>query len=174
MRHLIPLEKLKILYYSLCYSFVSYGITVWGLTHKSYLDPIIIAQKKILRVMIFSEINAHTAPLFSQLGILKVHDVHQFQLLSFVYDCHYKIAPAHFHSYFKPSSEVHNYNTRMASRGDLILQRKNTFQYGTRCIQYTGARLWNMIPVSLRSSPSSSVFRSGLKTYLLSNYDMLS
>ena len=53
--------------------------------------------------------NAHTVLLFSQLGILKVHDVHQFQLLSFVYDCHYKIAPAHFHSYFKPSSEVHNY-----------------------------------------------------------------
>ena len=86
VRHLIPLKTLKILYYSMFYSFVSYGITVWGLTHKSYLDPIIIAQKKILRVMTFSEINAHTAPLFSQLGILKVHDVHQFHLLSFVYD----------------------------------------------------------------------------------------
>ena len=134
VRHLIPLETLKILYYSLFYSFVSYGITVWGLTHKSYLDPIIIAQKKILRVMTFSEINAHTAPLFSQLGILKIHDVHQFQLLSFVYDCHYKIAPAHFHCYFKPSSDVHNYNTRMASRGDLFLQRKHTFQYGIRYI----------------------------------------
>ena len=158
MRHLIPLESLKILYYSLFYSFVSYGITVWGLTHKSYLDPIIIAEKKILRVMTFSEINAHTAPLSSQLGILKVHDVHQFQLLSFVYDCHYKITPAHFHLYFKPSSEVHSYNTRMASRGDLFLQKKNTFQYGIRCIQYTGARLWNMLPVSLRNSPSSSFF----------------
>ena len=48
VRHLMSLETLKILYYSLFYSFVSYGITVWGLTHKSYLDPIIIAQKKIL------------------------------------------------------------------------------------------------------------------------------
>ena len=73
--------------------------------------------------MTFSEINARTAPLFSKFGILKVHDV-QFQLLSFVYDCHYKLAPVYFHSYFKPSSEVHNYNTRMASRGDLFLQRK--------------------------------------------------
>ena len=114
--------------------------------------------------MTFSEINACTAPLFSQLGILKVHCVHQFHLLSFVYDCHYKIAPANFHSYFKPSSEVHNYNTCMASRGDLFLHRNKTFQYRIRCIQYTGARLWNMIPVSLRSSPSSSVFRSELKT----------
>ena len=67
--------------------------------------------------MTFSEINAHTAPLFSQLGILKVHDVHQCQLLSFVDDCHAKLAPVHFHSYFKPSFEVHNYNTRMVSKG---------------------------------------------------------
>ena len=148
--------------------------TVWGLTHKSYLDPVIIAQKKILRVMTFSKINAHTVPLSSQLGILKVLYVHQFQLLSFVYDCHYKLAPVHFHSYFKPSSDVHSYNTRMASRGDLFLHWKNTFQYGIRYIQYTGARLWNMLPVSLRNSPSSSIFRSELNTYLLSNYDMLS
>ena len=115
VKHLIPLEILKIHYYSLCYSFVSYGITVWGLTHKSYLDPIIITPKKILRVMTFSEINAHIAPLFSQLGILKVHDVHQFELLSFVYDCHHKLAPVHSHSYFKPNSKEHNCNTRMTS-----------------------------------------------------------
>ena len=107
VRHPIPLETLKILYYSLFYSFVFHGITVWGLTHKSYLDPIIITQKKILLIMTFSEINAHTALLFSQLGILKVHDVHQFQLLSFVYACHCRLAPVQFHSYFKPSSEVH-------------------------------------------------------------------
>ena len=44
VKHLIPLETLKILYHSLLYSFVSYGITVWGLTDKSYLDPVIIAQ----------------------------------------------------------------------------------------------------------------------------------
>ena len=134
MRHLILLETLKILYYLLFDSSVSYGITVRGLTHKSYRDPIIITQNKILRAMTFSDINAHTAPLFSQLGILKVHDVHQFQMVSFVYDCHYKLAPVHFHFYFKPSSEVHDYNTCMASRGDLFLERKHTFQYGIGCI----------------------------------------
>ena len=48
VRHPIPLDTLKILYYSLFYSSVSYEITVGGLTHKSYLDPIIIAQSKIL------------------------------------------------------------------------------------------------------------------------------
>ena len=48
VRHIIPLETLKMLYGTThCFTLVSYGITVWGLTHKSYLDLIIIAQKKI-------------------------------------------------------------------------------------------------------------------------------
>ena len=32
VRHLVPLETPKNLYFSLFYSFVTYGIAVWGLT----------------------------------------------------------------------------------------------------------------------------------------------
>ena len=38
-RHFVPLEILKALYFPLFYYFVSYGIAVWALTHKSLLDP---------------------------------------------------------------------------------------------------------------------------------------
>ena len=77
-----------------------------------------------------------------------------------------------FHDYFTPSSERHTYNTRLASRGDLFLERRNTFQYGIRSIEYNGARLWNwnMLPVTLRESSSPPVFRSDLKKYLLHMY----
>ena len=59
IRHFVPLEILKALYFSLFYSFISYGIAVWALTHKSLLDPIIVSQKKILRIMNFKEPNSH-------------------------------------------------------------------------------------------------------------------
>ena len=53
IRHFVPLETIKVLYFSLFYSFVSYGIAVWGLTHKSFLDPLIISQKKSVRNNVF-------------------------------------------------------------------------------------------------------------------------
>ena len=62
IRHFAPLEILKALHFSLFYSFVSYGIAVWALTHKSLLDPIIVSQKKILRILNFKEPNFHTCP----------------------------------------------------------------------------------------------------------------
>ena len=38
IRHYLTLETLKLLYYSLFYCFISYCISVWGLSHPSVLD----------------------------------------------------------------------------------------------------------------------------------------
>ena len=64
--------------------------------------------------------------------------------------------------------------TRLASGGDLFLSRKTTFQYGIRSIQYSGARLWNSIPILIRESPSWAIFITKLKTHFLSSYRSLS
>ena len=47
IRHLVPLEILKSLYYSLFYSFVSYGIAVWGFTHKTYVQKLFFFKRKL-------------------------------------------------------------------------------------------------------------------------------
>ena len=120
--------------------------------------------------MTFNKITDHSNPIFARLEFLKIDDIRQLQLLSFVYDCLNKTAPVYFHDYFVSCSELRHFNTRLASRGDLFLERKNTFQYGIRSIEYNGARLWNMLPVSIRESSSGLVFQSELKKHLLSAY----
>ena len=75
---------------------------------------------------------ASSTPIFSDLEFLKTDDIRQFQLLSFVYDCQNKLAPAYFHKFFVQCAKIHSYSTRLASRGDLFLEKKNTFQYGIR------------------------------------------
>ena len=47
IRHLVPLEILKSLYYSLFYSFVSYGIAVWGFTQKTYVQKFFFFKRKL-------------------------------------------------------------------------------------------------------------------------------
>ena len=83
IRHFVLLET-PVLYFSLFYSFVSYGIAVWGLTHKSLLNPLIISKKKVVRMMCFEEPTAHTEPLFKELQFLEVREIHELQLLSFI------------------------------------------------------------------------------------------
>ena len=54
IRHFCPSNILRILYYALFYSFLSYGIFVWGFTFKSYFEKLSLAQKKIVKVMTFN------------------------------------------------------------------------------------------------------------------------
>ena len=132
------------------------------------LDSIIVSQKKIIRIICIRKPTAHAEPLFKELSLVKIRKIHELQLLSFVYDCQNNLATAHFQSYLTPSCNVHGFSTRQASRGDLFLTRKTTFQYGIRSIQYSGARLWNSLPVSIRESSSHVSFVSQVKIHLLS------
>ena len=77
--------------------------------------------------MAFNKMNAHTNPIFIQLDFLNIEDIRQLQLLSFVYDCLNKTASVFFHDHFTPSSERHNFNTRLASDGDRFLEGKKHF-----------------------------------------------
>ena len=131
------------------------------------MQKVFLLQKKIVRVMTFASKTDHTDPNFTNLEFLKTDGIRQLQLLSFVYDCHDKLAPIHFQEYFVPCSQVHRFSTRLASSGDPFLERINAFQYGIRPIEFTGARLWNMLPVPLRESSSAAIFRAELKKTLV-------
>ena len=74
--------------------------------------------------MTFSEKTDHSNSLFSRLEFLKVDDIRQFQLLAFVYDCQNRLSPAQFHDIFVPCAQIHGFNTRLAARCDLFLERK--------------------------------------------------
>ena len=78
------------------------------------------------------------------------------------------ITPVCFHNFFSSNSSMHHYETRQLARGDFYLVRKNTVQYGVKCIQYMGATLWNNLPVELRNSTSKFFFKK-VKKHLLNS-----
>ena len=167
IRHFVPFEILKLLYYSLFHSFLSYGIAVWGFTYKLYFQKLFVLQKKNnIKVMTFDKQTAHSVPTLLIFRCSRLMTLVSFmQLLTFVYDCQNKLTPTYFHHYFVKCSQVHGYSTRLASHGALFLESKNTFQYGITSIEfeYNGARLWNMIPPHIREASSPLVFKNNLK-----------
>ena len=170
IRHYIPLQPLISLYHSLFSSFLSYGITAWGLTYGTYLKPLFLLQKKILRCISFQNFIAPSAPIFHSLKILKLEDMIHSNILTFAYKAMNKLSPTCFHNFFTPNSSVHRFGTRQVTRGDLFKSLKNTTLYGLKTIQYFGSKLWNTLPLFIRVSGSASVFRSNLKTFFLDSY----
>ena len=54
VRHKLHVNVLRILYNTLILPYLTYCITVWGKTHKVYINDIILLQKKIVRIITFS------------------------------------------------------------------------------------------------------------------------
>ena len=91
------LDVLVSLYYSLFASFLQYGIVVWGLTYDTYIKPIFILQKKVLRAITFNNFSAPSAPIFLTLRLLKLQDLFEMKLLTFVlYEAVNKFSPSCF------------------------------------------------------------------------------
>ena len=78
------------------------------------------------------------------------------------------ISPLIFHTYFETLSAVHQYDTRQASKGYMFMSRKNTLQFGLKSVRYASAKSWNSISDVIKQSPSVSIFRLKLKSYILS------
>ena len=134
VRHFLPISVLVCLYNSLFSPFLQYGILVWGLTYETYIKPVYLLQKRVLRAISFEHHTSPSTPIFSDLKILKLHDLFQLKLLGFVYDCVNKTAPPYFHSFFALVESVHQYGTRQAFKNDIFVTQKNTLQYGLRSV----------------------------------------
>ena len=65
--------KLKLtLYYTLIYPYIVYCNCAWSSTYVSNLNRIYYLQKRAVRAITNSDYRAHSAPLFSKLGILDI------------------------------------------------------------------------------------------------------
>ena len=129
IRHFVKAETLKLLYYSLFHSFLSYGVTVRGLTHPSITYSLYKLQKKVIRAICFEDKYDHTTSLFHKLITLKLYDMHSLKLLCFVYDCTKDQPVTYFDNFFTPMHLVHQHFTRQASKGNLFGHIVNTTHY---------------------------------------------
>ena len=132
--------------------------------------PLFRIQKKIIRTISFSDKYASSSPLFQRLEILKLNDLHTFNLLCFVFQHNQVTSTGPFQNYFVPLTSVYNYNTRKASKGDMYVSGINTTLYSKRTAKYTGTILWNNLNINIRHSSSLNIFIKRLKDFYLATY----
>lgn len=78
VRHFLPQSALVILYKTLFESHLNYCNVIWCNTFTCYLKKIQSLQKKIIRVMTWSEPNTPSRLLFHRLGLLRLTEYNSF------------------------------------------------------------------------------------------------
>ena len=145
-------EKIRVnLYYSLIFPYLTYGIVAWGNTYTSTLNPIVILQKRVIRMITFSDYNEHTSPLFKKLNICKLSDLAFLYTANCMHDFAFSKLPSPFDNFFVEISKAHHYNTRLASRSSYSLPRIRT-NYGKFNIRFQGPKIWNSLDEKIKAS----------------------
>ena len=170
LRYYVGLDILLSLCYALIYPFLTYGIIIWGNTYKTTLQPIFILQKKGIRIITFFRFDEHSSPLFKSLEIIKFLDLVTFYLAIFMFKYHNQLSPPVFISFFAKITQIHNYNTRLASKQSYYLPKATT-NYGIFNIRFQGPSVWNSIDEDIKSS-SLSLFKKKMNQQFIKDYSI--
>ena len=166
LKHYVGISTLKLVYYSLFYSYLQYCITSWGGAAKSNLDPLNKVHKRVVRYISQMPALSPTNPLFSQLKFLKLADIHKFQVakLMFKYKGGNKIGE------FKALhlGSRHSYNTRAAGNSNYVIPQVKT-NIGLRSFSFLGPKVWQSVPTQFKSISFHS-FKHKYKAFLLDQY----
>ena len=165
VRSYLSSHSLNLIYYSLVYSAISYGIIIWGNAPKTYLNKLFIAQKRIVRTIKFRKKYDHTNDDFYILQFLKIKDIVIYFASIFVYKSINGLCyPS---NYFQSVDHNHQYFLRNNSnlRSDFTGST-----HGQSSPNYYCTAIWNNFPLNIRNSPSLSPFKRATKCYLLNRY----
>lgn len=168
-KNLLDLKSKRMIYFAIIHSHLMYGVELWGSANITIIKPLEILQKRAIRAVSGKPPRHPTSELFKQLGILKLADLCNSQLIKLSYKGLQNSLPENIQRYFiKRSANRTGVDTRQTDN-TFYLSRKGTRVQNNRP-SVKGTHLWNSLPINLRSAPSLNTLAKNYKTYLLQNY----
>ena len=153
-------DMINHLYYAYVYPHIIYALEVYGSAAKCYLSRLQVIQSKLIKLLAGKKYSDSSTALHRHLGILKVEEVYQMNVLVFVYKQQNKKLPNIFDDIFKQNCSMRERITRQDT--DIHIKYYKT-KFGEKMLQVTGAKLWNKLPVIIRNSSSLGVFKRQVK-----------
>ena len=159
IRSFVPKCVLRTLYFGLIHPYYQYCLPIFAATYNNHLEPLILLQKKAIRIISGARYLDHTEPLYAENKILKLRDLYKFNLGCYAYKNPSILAN------FQRS---HTYNTRSRN---LLLPPMERLRSSQQSVVSNTIRNWNDIPSTIQQSISIASFKYQYKTYLLSQYN---
>ena len=168
VKHFLPVECLRTLYFSMIHPHLTYGILAWGNASQSLLNRTIVLQKRALRTINRVAYNSHTQPLFKYMKILNLADQYEYEAALFMFKYVNNRLPLSFDHAFQFNHEVQtSHQTRQSSQ--MQVKRCNS-NFAKKLPLFSFPIIWNKWSHKLIANMSVYKFKSLIKSSLLSKY----
>ena len=162
IRDYLSKEDIKTIYYTLIYSRIKYGITIFGHDCKSKVKKLQTLQNQLLKVLSHKNYRYSTEQLHNEFKLMTVENITKHETLTFVHKFIYNCLPPVFKEYFKPLNHIHD--TR--NREQTLEIRAHSTVIAANSIQIMGAKLWNSLSSEYKTLTKTKCFRDQLKEHL--------
>ena len=168
VRDFVNANTLKLIYHALCESHINFACIIWG-QNISTINRLYILQKKALGIINFKEHNSHSSPLFHYSKIIKIADKVKIENCLFINKNTNNKLPSIFNNWFTFSSMSHNYQTLVASKGNLQIPSVQT-TYVKNAFVYMVIKTWNDIQKEIKGVMLNTFSLVKLKSLLIELY----
>ena len=175
IRHYVPEETLRNIYFGIFSSLLTYGSQVWGQFCNKHICRLQRLQNKAIRIINFANYDDPSTPLYHKSKILKLSDHVRLENFFYVHNSLNGNLPLPLRNTFQLVADTHSINTRDASKFKIMLPKVRTQNYGINIITYRSVAFWNTI-VSLFSNEkfhrlSKFICKKNITKYFIDGYD---
>ena len=170
IRHCLPVPCLHTVYNAFISSRLNYGSEFYTNTTRKFIQPLIVTQNKILRILQFENIKTPLNTLYREFGVLKLKDLHHFNVCCIVHKSIHspRLLPVAINEILYLNEQIHDYNTK--NKKDLHRIKIITKLYGEKTISFQGRNCWNNLSSNIKEIDSINLFKKKLRQYMLSKY----
>jgi hypothetical protein len=161
LRPVLPRDTIQTLFNCLALPHFTYCNTVWGNASSSILRPVVLLQNQAARILTGARRYSHVTPLYARLNWLRFPDLVNFHKVIMLFKAMNGLTPTYITELF----HTHQHGRSTRNSGAIRLPRPHLECY-RRSFSYSGARLWNTLPESLKEAQTVDGFkRQYLRTF---------
>ena len=166
IKRFLPLNYRKLYYNAYIQPCIDYCLTIWGNTAKTNLERIHKLQKCAARVILDAPPDCPSLPLFHELGWLNVFERVEFNKAVLCYKIIHGMCPEYLSEMFTFQT-CSSYGLRSSAHQKICIP-KHKNELFKRTFQYSGAIIWNNIPLNIRSASTIQTFKNKLTKHITS------
>ena len=143
VKNILNKEVLRILYFMMIQPYLTYCNIVWGEASQLVLNGLKCLQKRAVHLITHSQYRAPTSPIFKDICVLKIEDLHSLHLALFVYKVQNNLVPQSCLRHISFAVNPHQYLLRRENEFCIASFRTNVRE---KYIGVCGPKYWNSLP----------------------------
>lgn len=164
LRKMVSQNDLELIVHAFVSSRLDYCNSLFSCLNKKELSRLQLVQNSAARILTRSNRRTHISPILKALHWLPVSSRINFKILVLTFRAIHGQAPPYISDLIQPYTPARA--LRSVDQNLLMVPRTRFRTRGDRSFQAVAPRLWNDLPLSLRSIESADSFKRQLKTYL--------